>query len=63
MQVKVDHFEPHVSLIRNALAFSDTPVTDYRGPPLLAENTREILSSKLGFDEAKIATLMKQGFI
>jgi crotonobetainyl-CoA:carnitine CoA-transferase CaiB-like acyl-CoA transferase len=64
MRVEVDHpFESHLALIRNALTFSETPVTDYRAPPLLGENTREVLGERLGFDEAKLAALTKQGVI
>ena len=64
MQIKVDHpFDHALSLIRNPLTFSGTPVTEYRYPPLLGEHTREILSSKLGYDEARIDGLKKQGVI
>ena len=64
MQIKVDHpFDHALSLIRNPLTFSGTPVTEYRYPPLLGEHTREILSSKLGYDEARIEGLKKQGVI
>ena len=64
MEVKVDHpFEHSLSLIRNALTFSGTPVNEYRYPPRLGEHTREILSSKLGYDEAKMDALKKQGVI
>jgi len=64
MEVKVDHpFEHSLSLIRNALTFSGTPVTEYRYPPRLGEHTREILSSKLGYDDAKLGGLKKQGVI
>jgi len=64
MQVRVNHpFEPQLSLIRNALAFSETPVTDYRAPPLLGENTTEVLSGQLGFDAAKIEALKQRGII
>lgn len=64
MRVKVSHkFEPELSLIRNALIFSETPITEYRAPPLLGEHTREVLSSSLGYDEAKIDGLKKQGVI
>ncbi|MGH6677830.1 MAG: CoA transferase, partial [Bradyrhizobium sp.] len=64
MQVKVDHpFEHSLSLIRNALTFSGTPVKDYRYPPLLGEHTREVLAGKLGYDEAKIAALKEEGVI
>ncbi|MCC8948193.1 CoA transferase [Bradyrhizobium sp. Arg62] len=64
MWVKVKHkFEPELSLIRNALTFSETPITEYRAPPLLGENTLEVLSSKLGYDETKIEDLKKQGVV
>jgi crotonobetainyl-CoA:carnitine CoA-transferase CaiB-like acyl-CoA transferase len=64
MEVKVDHpYEHSLSLIRNALTFSGTPVTEYRYPPRLGEHTREVLSSKLGYDDAKLDGLKKQGVI
>jgi crotonobetainyl-CoA:carnitine CoA-transferase CaiB-like acyl-CoA transferase len=64
MEVKTEHpFEPHLSLIRNALTFSETPVTDYRYPPLLGEHTSEVLSAKLGLDTAKLEALKQQGVI
>ncbi|MGJ5176962.1 CaiB/BaiF CoA transferase family protein [Bradyrhizobium oligotrophicum] len=63
MEVKVSHpFEPQLSVIRNALTFSGTPITDYRAPPLLGEHTTEVLSG-LGYDEAKIAALKQQGVV
>lgn len=64
MRVKTEHkFEPELSLIRNALTFSDTPIETYRAPPLLGEHTQEVLGGKLGYDAAKIETLKKQGVI
>jgi crotonobetainyl-CoA:carnitine CoA-transferase CaiB-like acyl-CoA transferase len=64
MRVKTKHkFAPELSLIRNALTFSETPITEYRAPPLLGENTAEVLGEKLGYDAAKIATLKQQGVI
>jgi len=63
MEIKVDHpFEHALSLIRNPLTFSGTPVTEYRAPPLLGENTREILSA-IGYDDGKLEALRKQGVI
>jgi len=63
MEVEVDHpFEPHLSLIRNALTFSETPVKEYRAPPLLGEHTDDVLS-KLGYGEEKIAGLRQRGTI
>ncbi|MGZ3285370.1 MAG: CoA transferase, partial [Xanthobacteraceae bacterium] len=52
-----------LSLIRNPLTFSGTPVKDYRAPPLLGANTREVLGSQLGYDDAKLEALKKQGII
>ncbi|MBV9983825.1 CaiB/BaiF CoA-transferase family protein [Bradyrhizobium sp.] len=64
MEVKTAHpFEQHLSLIRNALTFSETPVTEYRYPPLLGEHTTEVLSSKLGYDAAELDALKQQGVI
>jgi crotonobetainyl-CoA:carnitine CoA-transferase CaiB-like acyl-CoA transferase len=64
MRVKVKHsYEPELSLIRNALTFSETPITEYRAPPLLGENTLDVLGSRLGYDAAKIEDLKKQGVI
>ena len=64
MEIKVDHpFKPDLSLIRNPIVFSETPVRDYRAPPLLGEDTREVLGSKLGYSEAKIEALQKQRVI
>ena len=63
MEVKVEHpFEPNLSLIRNALTFSETPVKEYRAPPLLGEHTQEVLS-QLGYDEGRITGLKQRGAI
>ncbi|KJC40600.1 CoA-transferase [Bradyrhizobium sp. LTSP849] len=64
MRVKTEHkFEPELSLIRNALTFSETPIETYRAPPLLGEHTQEVLGGKLGYDAGKIEALKKQGII
>ncbi|MGY8681553.1 CaiB/BaiF CoA-transferase family protein [Bradyrhizobium sp. UFLA05-153] len=64
MEVKVNHpFETSLSLIRNPLTFSETPVKEYRYPPRLGEHTREILVRELGYDDAKIAELKQAGAI
>ena len=52
-----------LSLIRNPITFSETPVKDYRAPPLLGQNTREILASRLGYDDAKLDALKKREII
>jgi crotonobetainyl-CoA:carnitine CoA-transferase CaiB-like acyl-CoA transferase len=38
-------------------------VKDYRAPPLLGANTKEVLASKLGYDEKKLEALNQQGII
>ena len=63
MQIKVDHpFEHELSLIRNAISFSGTPVKDYRAPPLLGADTSEVLAT-IGYDAAKLAELKQQKMI
>jgi len=63
MEIKVDHpFEHSLSLIRNPISFSGTPVTDYRAPPLLGADTKEVLAS-IGYDGGKMESLKKQGII
>ena len=60
MQIKVDHpFEHALSLIRNPLTLSGTPVKEYRAPPLLGAHTEEVLAS-IGYDEAKVAGLKER---
>jgi crotonobetainyl-CoA:carnitine CoA-transferase CaiB-like acyl-CoA transferase len=63
MEIKVDHpFEHSLSLIRNPITFSGTPVTDYRAPPLLGEHTSEVLAA-IGYDGGKLDALKKRGII
>jgi crotonobetainyl-CoA:carnitine CoA-transferase CaiB-like acyl-CoA transferase len=38
-------------------------VKEYRAPPLLGANTKEVLGSKLGYDDAKLEALKQQGII
>src|SRR6201988_3577526 len=63
MRVTVNHpFEPDLSLIRNAISFSGTPVKEYRAPPLLGADTKEVLAS-IGYDEAKVKGLKERKVI
>ena len=64
MEVKTTHpFREDLSLIRNALTFSETPITEYRAPPLLGQNTEEVLKGNLGYDGSKLEELRKKGII
>jgi crotonobetainyl-CoA:carnitine CoA-transferase CaiB-like acyl-CoA transferase len=38
-------------------------VTDYRAPPMLGQHTRDVLTSQLGYDDAKIEALKAQKII
>jgi crotonobetainyl-CoA:carnitine CoA-transferase CaiB-like acyl-CoA transferase len=52
-----------VDVIANPVRLSETP-PDYRlPPPLLGQHTDEVLSDRLGFDEAKLAALRENGII
>jgi crotonobetainyl-CoA:carnitine CoA-transferase CaiB-like acyl-CoA transferase len=52
-----------VDVIANPVRLSETPA-DYRlPPPLLGQHTDEVLSGRLGVDEAKLAALRKSGVI
>jgi crotonobetainyl-CoA:carnitine CoA-transferase CaiB-like acyl-CoA transferase len=63
MRVTVDHpFEPNLSLVRNALTFSETPITEYRAPPLLGANTDEVLAG-IGYDAEKVRGLKEKKVI
>ena len=64
MEIKVDHpFEHALSLIRNPITFSDTPVKDYRAPPLLGAEHQGSAGDELGYDDGKLEALKKQGII
>jgi crotonobetainyl-CoA:carnitine CoA-transferase CaiB-like acyl-CoA transferase len=64
MEVKVKHpLRDNLSLIRNALTFSETPITEYRAPPLLGQNTNDVLKTKLGYSDTRLAELAKEKII
>ncbi|MDA9535773.1 CoA-transferase, partial [Bradyrhizobium sp. CCBAU 21362] len=64
IRVNVPHpLDDSLTLIRNPLTFSATPVKEYRYPPRLGEHTQEVLSSMLGYDERKIGELRRSGVI
>jgi crotonobetainyl-CoA:carnitine CoA-transferase CaiB-like acyl-CoA transferase len=50
-------------LLRNPIKFSDTPIENYGFPPVLGENTDEILSDILGYSPEKIAALKEAGVV
>ena len=63
MRVKVDHpFEKDLSLIRNAITFSGTPIENYRAPPLLGADTADVLAT-IGYDAAKLEALKEKKIV
>jgi crotonobetainyl-CoA:carnitine CoA-transferase CaiB-like acyl-CoA transferase len=63
MRVKVNHpFESELSLIRNAITFSASPVKEYRAPPLLGADTKDVLAT-IGYDDAKLEALKEKKIV
>jgi crotonobetainyl-CoA:carnitine CoA-transferase CaiB-like acyl-CoA transferase len=55
-----DHVGRHAGglpQVRSPMRFSGSPVRYDRSPPLIGEHTAEVLSEKLGYDEARITAL------
>lgn len=64
--MKVDVAHPaagRLSLVANPIRFSDLPPADYKAPPRLGEHTREVLHSRLGFDERTLDRLAAESVI
>ncbi len=58
MCVEAKHpLSDHVPLVANPIKFSKTPVASPKAPPLLGENTDEVLAQLLGYSRADIAQL------
>lgn len=54
--------KPDLDVIRSPLNFSETPITEYRAPPMLGEHTRSVLA-ELGLTEEELAGLAADGVI
>ncbi len=54
---------PKVKTVGNPLKLSSTFVKSYRRPPLLGEDTREVLKKVLGYTDKKIDSLAKTGVV
>jgi crotonobetainyl-CoA:carnitine CoA-transferase CaiB-like acyl-CoA transferase len=52
-----------VTLVANPIRMSETPPTCRTAPPLLGQDTHEVLASTLGIDSATIARLAETGVI
>ncbi|MXP23486.1 CoA transferase [Gordonia sp. HNM0687] len=59
MRMRLDHpVSGTVDLLRNPIMMSDTPLNEYRTPPMLGEHTREILAGELGMTDTQIDKLI-----
>lgn len=54
---------PDLQVIRSPLNFSETPITDYRAPPMLGEHTLAVLARELAMDAVELDTLRADGVI
>lgn len=64
MRVRMAHpVQGHVDLIGNPLKLSGTPVVYDRAPPLLGQDTGEVLARLLGLNEAALRDLAEAGVI
>ena len=55
--------EGSVPVVRSPLAFSDTPVRQPTGAPLLGEHSATVLRDELGYSEAQVAALVEKGIL
>ena len=64
MQIEVDHpLSGTVKLLANPIKFSATPVTEYKAPPLLGQDTDEVLQGLLNMSDDVIRKLRESGAI
>ncbi len=64
MKIELDHPQAgSVPGIANPLKFSDTPVEYRKAPPVLGEDTEDVLTRVLGYSADKVAQLKTKGIV
>jgi crotonobetainyl-CoA:carnitine CoA-transferase CaiB-like acyl-CoA transferase len=66
MSIVMDHpvaGDGQVRLIGNPIKMSETPVSYRHAPPLLGENTNDVLGELLGLDGEAISRLRERGIV
>jgi crotonobetainyl-CoA:carnitine CoA-transferase CaiB-like acyl-CoA transferase len=64
LSVPVPHpYAPGLRHIANPIRYSETPLDDYRSPPLLGEHTDRVLAAELGLNKTSLDDLRKTGVI
>jgi crotonobetainyl-CoA:carnitine CoA-transferase CaiB-like acyl-CoA transferase len=64
IEVRTEHpLGETISLIRNPIHYSETPIETYASPPLLGQHTDEVLESLAGLDKDRLSELRAEGVI
>jgi crotonobetainyl-CoA:carnitine CoA-transferase CaiB-like acyl-CoA transferase len=64
LEVKVKHpLREDLHILASPMKFSETPIEEYRAPPMLGANTDEVLKDLLGMDDKALATLRAEKII
>jgi crotonobetainyl-CoA:carnitine CoA-transferase CaiB-like acyl-CoA transferase len=64
LEVKVKHpLREDLSILASPMKFSETPIEDYRAPPMLGANTDEVLKELLGMNDATLSALRAEKVI
>lgn len=62
LRVRAPHpLKDDLDVVRSPLNFSETPLSEYRAPPMLGEDTHKVLAELLGLSEAEIDELAGSG--
>lgn len=64
MLVEIPHaLNPHFKMVGSPVKLSDTPVEYKCPPPMLGQNTDEVLRRQLGLSDEQLATLKEKGIV
>jgi len=64
VRMTVEHpFSGRLDLVRNPIRFSATPIEHYPAPPLLGEDTGDVLSERLGLTREELDDLAARGVL
>jgi crotonobetainyl-CoA:carnitine CoA-transferase CaiB-like acyl-CoA transferase len=63
MVISVDHFGEELRLFGNPIRMSETPIVEYRTPPRLGADNREVFVNLLGYSPEKVEEFKERGII
>lgn len=61
--ISVDHFGEKLRFFGNPIKMTATPIEEYRTPPLLGENNKEILTEVLDYTPSDVEQLKTEGIL